>query len=127
VPIDGVGLQTHRLSTDGPDPSAFRRQLADFTALGVKVAITEVDVPTDPTDAAGPMKQAAAYSRIVGACVAVSGCEEVTTWNLHDGDTWLDSQGLFRTPTRPLLFDESLTPKPAYRTVLAALCSGRRT
>ena len=127
VPINGVGLQTHRLSTDGPDPSAFRRQLADFTALGLKVAITEVDVPTDPTDAAGPMKQAAAYDRIVSACVAVRGCEEVTTWNLDDGDTWLDHSGLFRTPTRPLLFDENLAPKAAYRSVLAALCSGRRT
>ena len=127
VPINGVGLQTHRLSTDGPDPSTFRRQLADFTALGVKVAITEVDVPTDPTDAAAPMKQAAAYDRIVSACVAVRGCEEVTTWNLHDGDTWLDTQGLFRTPTRPLLFDENFAPKAAYRSVLAALCSGRRT
>ena len=63
----------------------------------------------------------------MGSCVAVSDCVEVTTWNLDDGDTWLDSQGLFRTPTRPLLFDENLAPKAAYRSVLAALCSGRRT
>jgi len=125
VPIHGVGIQTHRTSTAGPDVAAFRRQLADFTALGLKVALTEVDVPTDPTDAAGSYTQAGAYGRIAQACLAVPGCVEITTWGLSDADTWLDSLGVFRTPTRPLLFDEALAPKPAYRTVLAVLCAGR--
>ena len=125
VPIHGVGIQTHRTSTAGPDVAAFRRQLADFTALGLKVALTEVDVPTDPTDAAGSYTQAGAYGRIAQACLAVPGCVEITTWGLSDADTWLDSLGVFRTPTRPLLFDEASTPKPAYRTLLAVLCAGR--
>ena len=125
VPVHGVGLQTHRTSTAGPDPATFRRQLQDFTALGLKVAITELDVPTDPRDAGGPAAQAAAYRRIVEACLAVAGCEEVTTWGISDADTWLDSLGIFRTPTRPLLFDEALAAKPAHRAVLAAFCAGR--
>lgn len=125
VPVHGVGIQTHRTSTAGPDAATFRRQLQDFAALGLKVAITELDVPTDPLDAGAGTAQAAAYRRIVEACLAVAGCVEVTTWGLTDADTWLDSLGLFRTPTRPLLFDESLAPKPAHRAVLSALCSGR--
>lgn len=125
VPINGVGIQTHRTSTVGPDVATFRRQLADFAALGLKVAVTELDVPTDPSDALGPVAQAGAYGRIAQACMAVAGCVEITTWGLFDGDTWLDSLGVFRTPTRPLLFDANVAPKPAYRTLVAVLCAGR--
>jgi endo-1,4-beta-xylanase len=122
VPVHGVGIQTHRTSTAGPDVAVFRRQLEDFAALGLKVAITELDIPTDPTGQGAAMAQAAAYRRIVEACLAVPACVEVTTWGITDADTWLDGLGIFRTPTRPLLFDEHLQPKPAHRSVLAALC-----
>lgn len=125
VPVHGVGIQAHRTSTAGPDAAAFRRQLQDFTALGLQVAITELDVPTDPRDSGAATAQAAAYRRLVEACVAVEGCTEVTTWGITDADTWLDGLGVFRTPTRPLLFDDSMQPKPAYRAVLGALCAGR--
>lgn len=125
VPIHGVGIQTHRPSTAGPDPVVFSRQLADFTGLGLKVAITELDVPTAPTDASAAMAQAGAYGRVAAACLAVPDCVEITTWGLGDDDTWLDSLGVFPTPTRPLLFDESRAPKAAYRTVVTVLCGGR--
>jgi endo-1,4-beta-xylanase len=125
VPIHGVGIQTHRPSTAAPDLQAFARQLGDFTALGLEVAITELDVPTDPDDRSAPVAQAAAYRRVVDACLSVEGCVEVTTWGITDADTWLDRLGVFRTPTRPLLFDEQYTPKAAYRSVLAALCGAR--
>lgn len=117
APVHGIGLQTHRFGVSGPDPVAFAAQMRDFTALGLRVAVTELDVLTDPGDADGPTKQAEAYGRIVGTCLAVKGCEEVTTWGLTDAATWLDGLGFFSTPTRPLLFDEQFRPKPAYVTV----------
>lgn len=117
VPVHGVGIQSHRITPDGPEPAALERQLRDFTELGLVVAITELDVATDPADPAAAERQADAYERIVGSCLAVAGCEEVTTWGLTDRSTWLDGFGSLPRPTRPLLFDESLRPKPAYERV----------
>lgn len=123
VPLHGVGIQTHRFSVDGPDPATFEQQLRDFTDLGLEVAVTELDVATSPTDPAAFERQADAYRTVVQACVAVPGCDEVTTWGLTDASSWLDGLGFLPTPTRPLLFDDQLRPKPAYdavREVLAA-------
>ncbi|KAJ8519060.1 hypothetical protein ONZ45_g3965 [Pleurotus djamor] len=41
VPIDGVGIQAHLIV--GQVPSTFEANLRQFTALGVEVAITELD------------------------------------------------------------------------------------
>lgn len=117
VPIDGVGIQMHRLPGVPLDQAAFERQLREFTSLGLEVAITELDVPVSPTDPGAFALQAAEYRKVIAACLAVSGCTEVTVWGLTDGDTWLDGLGLFPTPTRPLLFDDAYRPKPAYEAV----------
>ena len=123
VPLHGVGLQMHRPSVDGPPPGVLEAQMRDFTALGLEVAITELDIPTSPTDPGAPAAQADAYRRIVEACLAVDGCVEITLWGLTDASTWLDSVGWFVVPTRPLLFDEAFQPKPAYEAVRAALAA----
>jgi endo-1,4-beta-xylanase len=124
VPIDGIGLQTHRLSVDGPDRAELEQQLRDYEALGLRVAITELDVVVDPRDPAALERQAEAYRTIVLSCLAVAACEEVTTWGVTDRDTWLDALG-FPTPTRPLLFDDAFAPKPAYDAVAEVLAAGR--
>jgi endo-1,4-beta-xylanase len=121
VPIDGVGIQTHRLPGAVLDAERFASQLRDFTALGLAVAITELDVPVSPTDPDAFEFQAAEYARVVSACLTVDGCVEVTVWGLTDGSTWLDSLGLFPTPTRPLLFDTTFAPKPAYDAIRRVL------
>lgn len=125
VPIDGIGLQTHRLSVDGPDRAVFERQLRDYADLGLRVAITELDVAVSPTDPAGLARQAEAYRTIVVSCLAVPACDEVTTWGVSDRDTWLDGQGILPAPTRPLLFDDDVAPKPAYDAVAEVLGRGR--
>ena len=121
VPIDGVGIQTHRLPGAVLDTERFAAQLGDFTALGLEVAITELDVPVSPTDPNAFEVQAAEYARVVSTCLRVTGCVEVTIWGLTDSATWLDSLGLFPTPTRPLLFDTDFAPKPAYEAVRQVL------
>jgi endo-1,4-beta-xylanase len=67
--------------------------------------------------------QAAAYADVFAACLAVTQCRGITTWGISDADTWLDTQPLFDffAPNRPLLFDESLAPKPAHDAVVATL------
>lgn len=127
VPIDGVGIQTHRLPNQTLDVVAFAEQLRDFTDLGLEVAVTELDVPTAPTDAAAFAKQAVEYGKVVDACLAVADCTEVTTWGVTDASTWLDGLGTFPTPTRPLLFDTAYAAKPAYDTVRARLAAAAVT
>jgi endo-1,4-beta-xylanase len=121
APLDGVGLQVHRPTVAGPDRDVFVRQLRDFTDLGLLVAITELDVPIPPDDNAALQEQARAYRTIVESCLAVEGCDEITIWGVTDANTWLDSLGIFPTPTRPLLFDNQFNPKPAYVAVRDAL------
>lgn len=123
APLDGVGLQVHRPTVDGPDRAMFERQLRDFTDLGLAVAITELDIPIPPGDEAALDAQADAFRTIVEACLAVVGCEEVTVWGVTDANTWLDGLGIFPTPTRPLLFDDAFAPKPAYVAVRDALAA----
>ena len=59
----------------------------------------------------------------VSACLAVTACTGITVWGVDDSDTWLDSFFLSasQAPNRPLLFDESGDPKPAYDAVVFAL------
>jgi len=125
VPIDGIGIQTHRPTPDGPDRARFQAELQQFADLGLAVAITELDVATGPDDPGVLRRQAEAYRTIVTACLAVTSCEEVTTWGVSDRDTWLDALGLLPTPTRPLLFDDAFAPKPAYDAVAEVLADGR--
>ena len=67
VPIDGVGFQGHIAS---PAPSDYRGLTAWVGELGLRWAITELDVP-DPSDGspAGTKHQADAYTTAVGACL----------------------------------------------------------
>jgi len=123
TPIAGVGLETHRLSASGPDVATLVGQMQTLAGLGLKVSLSEVDVPVAPDDPTALASQADAYGRIVGACLQVSACQEITVWGLDDGHTWLDHLGLFPTPTRPLLFDASLQPKSAFDAVRS--CLGR--
>ena len=121
VPIKGVGLQMHRLPGAVLETEKFASQMRDFTALGLEVAVTELDIPVAPDDPGALQSQALEYARVVSACLMVDGCVEVTLWGLTDGSTWLDSVGLFATPTRPLLFDNAFAPKPAYDAVRGVL------
>ena len=77
VPIDGVGVQGH-LVGGGVDAVALEQLVADLEALGVEVAITELDVPArDEVDPLGV--QAETYRDALGACFAQR-CREVTLW-----------------------------------------------
>ena len=103
VPIDCVGFQSHFGS--GGMPSSFQTTLANFAALGVDVALTELDIASAP---------ATAYANVTKACLAVARCVGITVWGVRDSDSW-------RTGENPLLFDSNGNKKPAYTAVLDAL------
>ncbi|MFM7270143.1 MAG: endo-1,4-beta-xylanase [Actinomycetes bacterium] len=114
VPIHGVGYQMHELGPAMmPNPDLLAERMRRFTAVGVDVEITEMDValrlPSDPV--ADPQRQADAYGSAVMACLAVSRCTGITTWNYADSESWIP--GEFPGWGEASIYDGSLAPKPA--------------
>src|SRR4051812_21403153 len=135
VPIDCVGLQTH--FTGGSSlPGNFQTTLSSLAALGVDVALTEVDVTNASTSQYAGLTQACVnvprcvggarpgvdpptappsqYAGLPQACVNVPRCVGITVGGVRDSDSWRSSES-------PLLFDGGGNKKPAYTSVLNAL------
>lgn len=90
VDIDGVGLQGHFIEGDTPTADALKTNLAAFTALGVEVAYTEVDVRVQLLDDdTKQAQQAKDYASIVQACVETESCVGVTVWDFYDPFSWV--------------------------------------
>ena len=121
VPLDGVGLQGHLLA-GAPQDGFLEDLMGRFAALGLEVGITEMDLPVEAGTEAEYERQADVYAQVVDECLA-AGCSELTTWGVHDPQTWLDDF-MGRTDTDPLLFDGSFTAKPAHAAVKEAIASG---
>ncbi|MFI1506130.1 endo-1,4-beta-xylanase [Streptomyces sp. NPDC020597] len=110
VPIDCVGFQSH-FNSGSPYNSNFRTTLQNFAALGVDVAITELDIQG---------ASSTTYANVTKDCLAVSRCLGITVWGVRDSDSW-------RSQDTPLLFNGNGSKKPAYTAVLDALNGGTST
>jgi endo-1,4-beta-xylanase len=118
VPIDGVGFESHFIL--GQVPSSLQSNMQRFAALGVDVAITELDVRMQlPSDNTKLAQQATDFSNVVKACLAISRCPGITQWNVGDADSWVP--GTFSGQGAATLFDQNYQPKPAYTAVQTAL------
>ncbi|THV01563.1 endo-1,4-beta xylanase [Dendrothele bispora CBS 962.96] len=113
IPLDGIGLQGHFIV--GELPSDLQSTLEAFTALGVEVAYTEVDIRmTLPETDALLEQQQKDYQTVVAACMAVENCVGVTTWA-----SWIPTT--FSGQGDALPWDENFQTKPAYDGIVAAL------
>ncbi|MCX4996441.1 endo-1,4-beta-xylanase [Streptomyces longwoodensis] len=110
VPIDCVGFQSH-FNSGSPYNSNFRTTLQSFAALGVDVAITELDIQG---------ASSSTYAAVTNDCLAVSRCLGITVWGVRDSDSW-------RSGDTPLLFNNDGSKKAAYTSVLNALNGGTTT
>ncbi|HZP53951.1 endo-1,4-beta-xylanase [Actinocrinis sp.] len=121
VPLSGIGFESHFIV--GQVPSSLASNMARFTALGLDVAITELDdrMPT-PASSANLQQQATDDANIVKTCLNNAHCPGVTQWNLSDADSWVP--GTFSGQGAATLFDSNWQPKPAYTSVLNALNAG---
>jgi endo-1,4-beta-xylanase len=124
VPIDGVGMQMHVASLT-PDIASISDNIKRFTALGVQVHITEMDValPVNATGEARPEdleRQAEIYRDVAGACLAHRGCSAIQTWGFSDKYSWIGSHSK-HTKGAALLFDRNYRPMPAYKALRQTL------
>ncbi|KAI9664039.1 MAG: hypothetical protein M1821_007530 [Bathelium mastoideum] len=126
VRIDGVGLQSHFIGNETPSYDAQVANLQAFTALGVEVALTELDVriPVPATDA-DQAQQAASYAESVQACVDVAGCVGVTVWDFDDQYSWVP--GTFPGFGSADLFAANFTAKPAVASIASVLSAAAAT
>jgi len=119
IQIDGVGLQSHFIIGETPSKAAQMSNMEAFTALGVDVAITELDVRgTTPVTLAEQEQQVLDYASSVGACASVAGCVGVTVWDFDDTYSWIPStfagQGYGDLFFQPGGADTPLVRKAAY-------------
>ncbi len=142
VPINAVGIQCHwRL--DSLNLAEVEDSINQFSALGLKVMITELDIGVLPTKYQGadisttetmtPEQQSIMNPYTAGLPADVSQrlaeryrqvfemflrhkdvIGRVTLWGSHDGDSWLNNFPVRGRTDYPLLFDRQGQPKPAF-------------
>jgi endo-1,4-beta-xylanase len=144
IPISCVGLQGHDNLT-WPTAEQQDATISAFAALGVKVAITELDMDVLPpawnqptADVTLSIKQNPALNPYVNGLpdsveqqlathyaelfrIFVKhrdAVERVTFWNVTDAGSWLNDWPVKGRTSYPLLFDRKGQPKPAYDAVI---------
>ncbi|KAG3086802.1 hypothetical protein PI124_g17552 [Phytophthora idaei] len=93
IGIDGVGFQSHSSYSDTATAKDMVTNLQRFTALGLDVAYTELDVKTSSTSPSEEEQeqQVTVYTNVVSACQQVEDCVGVTIWDFDDTYTWLEN------------------------------------
>lgn len=112
IPIHGVGLQCH-LNAGNVDAAKLRANMMRYAELGLVCNITELDLGISDTSEASLQLQANDYYAITKVFLDVENSNCMMIWGLRDNDSWRSSN--------PLLYNSSLTAKPAYWGVHAAL------
>jgi len=143
--VDGVGIQGHwRL--ESPSVEEIEKSIEEYAALGLKVAITELDITVlpNPWDLKGAdvnqnfegsakmnpypktlpdsvqTKLAERYASIFKVFLKHKDkISRVTFWGVHDAQSWLNDWPIKGRTNYPLLFDTALKHKKAYNSVIS--------
>lgn len=127
VPVDGFSVQGH-LSTRYGFPDDLAANLQRFADLGLRTAVTEVDVRMDlpggaePTDAQ-LAQQADYYQRMLEGCLAVDTCRSFTVWGFTDKYSWVPV--FFPDEGAATIMTEDFERKPAYYALRRTLADAR--
>ena len=118
VPIDGVGLESHFIV--GQVPSSMRANMQRFAALGLDVAVTELDDRIQlPANSGTLDQQATDYATVVNDCLAVTRCVGVSQWGVGDADSWIP--GTFPGQGAATMYDNNYQPSPPTTATSTAL------
>jgi len=140
VPIDGVGFQMH-VQLDWPSTSAIAAAFKSIVDLGLKVKVTELDVPLNNPYSSVPFPQYTAFTEAAAEAqkqrykaimetylevVPPAQRGGLSVWGIWDGDSWLlDFDAYQGVLDWPLLFNGPANgpyqPKPAYDGLVEAL------
>jgi len=122
VPIDGIGFESHlsaRSCTAKCTNDTLKNMLRAH-ALGLEVAITELDVSVQlPATSQKLDQQASVYRSVLEACLLAPNCHTFMMWGFTDKYSWIPS--FVHGYGAALPFDEQYQPKPAYAAMAATL------
>lgn len=131
IKIDGIGFESHFEVGGTPSTADQMAAMAEFAALGLEVAQTEIDVrfTSLPYNATGLAVQKYNYYETVAACIGSSNCIGMTVWDFVDEYSWVPSTFTGQGGADLYgLYSSNYTRKPAYDGVAEALtgqaCSG---
>ena len=138
VPVHAVGIQGH-WHLEHPDLDEIELAIQQFSALGLRVMITELDIGVLPTKYQGAdikvrealkpemnpyidglpeavaQRQAARYEEIFALFLRYENViDRVTFWGVHDGISWLNDFPILGRTDYSLPFDRQGQPKPAF-------------
>ena len=128
LPVDGLGLQGH-WNIAVPNMDDVGESLLQYSKLGIKLHITEMDVSVkgvmcaDVTGQSHPTdEQRERQASVWGNAFRLfrefsSSIECVTCWGVSDDTTWLDRLHKDGFSNEPLLFDAQGRPKEAFQKV----------
>jgi endo-1,4-beta-xylanase len=152
VPVTAVGLQGHNNLTF-PTVEQQDATLREFAALGIKIAITELDVSVlpDPEGFSGaevslsfemkeklnPYKSglpadlqkrlADRYAELFAVYLKHhQNIDRITFWNVTDKESWLNNFPVRGRTNYPLLFDREGKTKPAFNAVIGSVKTDRQ-
>jgi len=151
VRIDGVGIQGHWHADNVPMEN-IEQSIKEFSALGIQVAFTELDLSVLPNPGNRPnsadisqtaeynaqinpytkglpdsvqQKLAAAYANLFNLFLKYKdNVSRVTFWGVNDGQSWLNGFPVRGRTNYPLLFDRQFNPKPAFYAVIDTKAKG---
>jgi GH35 family endo-1,4-beta-xylanase len=109
VPIHGIALQMH-ITLVAPLPGVITEMVESYKALGLEVAIAEMDVHTYNTTQLTQI-----YGAVINEALEAN-ISDISFWGFTDKHayTWLPG-------AKPLMFDEAYKPKGAFWATLDAL------
>ncbi len=148
VPVHAVGIQSH-WRIENPPLAETEKAIKEFSALGLKVMITEFDMGVLPTRYQGadlsrvetmtpeqlavmnpytkglPHEMAQKHGEKVREAFELflrhqKSIGRVTLWGLDDGRSWLNNFPVRGRTEYAMLFDRELKPKPAFFAVQKA-------
>lgn len=144
IKIDGIGMQGH-WHLNSPSIEEIEKSILAYFSLGVKVAITELDISVlpSPWELQGAEisqrfenspkmnpypnglpeeiqeKLAKRYEDIFKLFLKHKDkISRITLWGVQDGQSWLNDWPIQGRTNYPLLFDRQLQPKMAYDAVI---------
>lgn len=145
VSLNGVGIQMHQFApglagvpftpskgktmTLAASPKTISKRLKALSDLGLKIHLSEMDVPIYVGRLKGALlkrklksafkKQAELFQGYTKACLDNTHCEGIFFWGFKDSESWIPV--IAKGWGYPLLFNDDLTPKPGYYGVRNAL------
>ena len=152
IRIDGVGMQGH-VGLDSPTLADYKAAIDAYTALGVKVMITEFELSALPSprfNVGANISDTEAYRKEMNPYVealpdSVSDIwskrmleyftlfldnsdkvSRVTMWGVTDGDSWKNNFPMRGRTDYPLLFDRSYKAKPVVQSIIDEAMSKKK-